>query len=79
MKNWAIIARFGNMNDFLFAQSVLELHEITFVLKNNLTYGLDPLTTEMSDKALIVVHRNFFEEVKRILVKYEFGKYLVEE
>ncbi len=79
MKNWINLARFNNMMDWMFAQSILESNEIDFIVQNQHTYSLDPLSTEYSDMVIIIVPINQYEEAKKILKEYEYDKYLIEE
>jgi len=78
VENWINLARFGNMIDCLFAQSILELHEIDFFVQNSHTYNLDPLSIELSDRIIILVPTEKYEKSKDVLIEHGYGKYLIE-
>jgi len=76
--NWINLARFGNPADCAFVQSILELHEIEFFVQNQHTHNLDPLSIELSDLTILLVHRDKYLEAKNVMISHEYGKYLIE-
>lgn len=77
-KNWINLARFGNPADCAFAQSILELHEIEFYVHNQHTHNLVPLSIELSDMMVLLVHPDKYLEAKKTLISNEYGKFLIE-
>jgi len=79
MENWIRLARFGDQSDFILSQTVLDAHQIKFILQNLNTYSLDTLSTDLGDKAVILVHRMEYAEAKNALIENGYGKYLIED